>query len=67
MKEIVGQKKTREKEFKVKPNPKFDQSNEETDYTLEEDFPLGTIHMIGGPNHPNLDNRIRGRSALSYK
>ena len=26
----------------------------------EEDLPLGTIHMIGDPNHPDLENRIRG-------
>ena len=39
----------------------FDQSNEEIDNTMEEDLPLGVIHMIGGPNHPNLENRIRGK------
>ena len=26
----------------------------------EEDLPLGTIHMIGGPNYPNHENRILG-------
>ena len=26
----------------------------------EEDLLLGTIHMIGGPNYPDLKNRIRG-------
>ena len=26
--------------------------------TWEEDFPLETIHMIGGPHHPDLANKI---------
>ena len=25
-----------------------------------EDQPLHTIHMIGGPHHPDLENRIQG-------
>ena len=25
----------------------------------DEDIPLGTIHMIGGPNHLDLENKIR--------
>ena len=26
----------------------------------EDDLSLGTIHMIGGPHHSDLENRIRG-------
>ena len=36
--------------------------NDETNKTLdeEEDLPYGTICMIGGPNHPDLENKIQG-------
>ena len=27
----------------------------------DEDLPIGTIHMIGGSNHLDLENRIRGK------
>ena len=61
MKEFVDQERTRAKEVRVKPNPKFDRGNDETDKNLEEeDVLLGTIHIIGGPNHPNLENIIQG-------
>ena len=49
LKEFVDREKTQEEEAKVKPNARFDWSNEETNNTLEEDLSLGTIHMIGGP------------------
>ncbi|GFS37095.1 hypothetical protein Acr_00g0049800 [Actinidia rufa] len=55
---VKGKEKTRAKEADVKPNTRFDWNNGETDDTME-DLPLGTIHMIGGPNHPNHKNRIQ--------
>ena len=62
MKEFIDQEKTRAEEAEAKPNPRFDRSNEEIDDTLEEDY--GIIHMIGGSNHPNLENRIRGEICM---
>ncbi|GFY94866.1 hypothetical protein Acr_10g0002510 [Actinidia rufa] len=32
---------------------------EEAAGAKDEDLPLGTIHMIGGPNDPSLENKIR--------
>ena len=62
LKEFVDQKKTQAGEVEVKPNQRFDQGDDETNKTMEEeeDLPLDTIHMIGGPNYPDLKNRIRG-------
>ena len=57
MKEFVDQEKIKAEEAEAKPTPKFDWSNEEIDNTLEKDLPLEIIHMIRGPNHPNLENR----------
>ena len=44
MKVFVDQEKTQAEEAEVRPNPKFDRSDSETDNALEEDLPLGTIH-----------------------
>ena len=57
----MDKEKTQVKKAKIRPNPRFDRGDDEIDKTTEEeeDLPLGTIHMIGGPNYPNLDNRIR--------
>ena len=40
----------------------FDRDNDEIDKTMEEEeyLPLSIIHMIGGPNHLDIKNRIRG-------
>ncbi|GFZ03447.1 hypothetical protein Acr_16g0000710 [Actinidia rufa] len=53
---------TRAEKTEVIPNPRFDRGDDEIDKAMdeEEDLPLGTIHMIEGPNHPYLENRIRG-------
>ena len=56
LKEYVDQEKTRVEEVEVRPNPMFDRSNAETKDAMEEDFPLGTIHMIGRPT--DLMNKI---------
>ncbi|GFY80801.1 hypothetical protein Acr_01g0006100 [Actinidia rufa] len=55
--------KTEAKETEVRPNPRFDRGDDETDDTLEEDL-VRTIHMIGGPNHPNLENMFRGDNRI---
>ena len=56
--------KTRAKKAEVRPNPRFDRGDDKTDKIVdeEEDLPLGTIHMIKGPNYSDLENKIRGRS-----
>ena len=38
----------------------FDRDREETGDALEKDLHLGTIHMIGGLNYPDLENMIQG-------
>ncbi|GFZ12693.1 hypothetical protein Acr_23g0010780 [Actinidia rufa] len=58
--EFVGQEKTKAEETKIRPNPRFDCNREGADDALEEDLPPGIIHMIGGLNHPDLENRIGG-------
>ena len=45
--EYVDHEKTKAKEVEVRYNPRFDWSNDGEDDALEEDLPLGTIHMIG--------------------
>ena len=47
---------TKTKKTEAKPNPRFDRGNDGDN----DDLPLGTIHMIGCPNYPDLENRIRG-------
>ncbi|GFY81324.1 hypothetical protein Acr_01g0011330 [Actinidia rufa] len=44
LKEYVDQEKTQAKEAEVKPNPRFDQSDNKADDALEEDLPLRAIH-----------------------
>ena len=58
----VNKDKTRATRVEARPNPGFDWGNDEIKRTTgeEEDLPLGIIHMIGGPHHPDLENRIRG-------
>ena len=62
LKEFVDQEKTWAGEAEVKPNSRFDRGDDETNKMAEEekDLPLGTIHMIGGLNHPDLENKIWG-------
>ena len=60
-------KKTQAEEAKVRPNPRFDRSNEEIDNTLEEDISLGIIHMIGTQITLVLRIESKGRFALSNK
>ena len=58
LKKFIDQERTRADEVEVKPNTRFDRGNEEIEDVMEEDLPLGTIHIIRGPYHPNLVNKI---------
>ena len=60
LKEFIDEAKTQAEKTKVRPNPRFDRDKSKLDKVMEEDedLPLGTIHMIGGPNHLDLENRI---------
>ncbi|XP_057493212.1 uncharacterized protein LOC130778721 [Actinidia eriantha] len=60
--EFIDEEKTRAEKTKSKPNPRFDRGEDGANKAMDEDkdIPLGTIHIIGGPNRPNLENRIRG-------
>ncbi|GFY82889.1 hypothetical protein Acr_02g0011290 [Actinidia rufa] len=62
LKEFIDEEKTQAKKVKVRLNPRFDRGDNETDKAMDEEekLPLGTIHMIGGPNHPDFENRIQG-------
>ena len=58
----MDEEKTRAENAEVRPNQRFDRGDDEIDKAIneEEDLPLGTIHMVGGLNHPDLENRIQG-------
>ena len=45
----------------VRPNPRFDHRNKEIEDAIEEDLPMGMIHMIGGSHYPDLANKIQGK------
>ncbi|GFS32725.1 hypothetical protein Acr_00g0024210 [Actinidia rufa] len=62
LKEFIDEEKTRAKRIEARPNSRFNLGDDETEHTAdeEEDLPLGTIHMIKGPHHPDLKNRIWG-------
>ena len=60
LEECVDEEKIQEEKADIRPNPRFDRGNDETDKTMEEeDLSMGTIHMIGGPNHADLENTIQ--------
>ncbi|GFZ19922.1 O-Glycosyl hydrolases family 17 protein [Actinidia rufa] len=63
LKEFIDEGKTQAEKDEAKPYPRFDRGRDDEPNPManeEEDLPLGAIHMIGGPNHPDLENRIRG-------
>ena len=63
MKEFIDEEKSRAEKAEVRPNSKFDPSDDDEQAKVVdecEDLLLGTIHMIRGSNHPDLKNRILG-------
>ncbi|GFZ00952.1 hypothetical protein Acr_14g0005870 [Actinidia rufa] len=62
LKEFVDDEKTRAEAAEIEANRRPDRGREEAEETADpedEDLPLGTIHMIGGPNDPSLESKIR--------
>ncbi|GFY97538.1 hypothetical protein Acr_12g0000790 [Actinidia rufa] len=61
LKEFVDNEKTRAKATEAKTTMRPNRGGNEIEAvdTEDEDLPLGTIHMIGGPSHPSLENKIR--------
>ncbi|XP_057489449.1 uncharacterized protein LOC130775334 [Actinidia eriantha] len=60
-KSFIDNEKTRAKVIEAETDARPDRGGNENEAvdTEDEDLPLGTIHMIGGPSHPNLENKIR--------
>ena len=58
LQEFIDQEKTKVKKIEVRPNPRFDRERKDSDNTLEEDLSIKTMHMIGDPHDPKLENRI---------
>ena len=58
----MDEKNTQAKKAEVRPNLRFNRDEDEAYKIVEEedDLSLSTIHMIGGPNYPDLENRIWG-------
>ena len=67
LKKFVDQEKTKVEAAEVKPNPRFDRDIDEVDDALEEDLPLGTIHMIEAQIISISRIRFGERSASSNK
>ncbi|GFY85504.1 hypothetical protein Acr_04g0002420 [Actinidia rufa] len=62
LKKFVDNEKTRAEVAEAEANKRPDRVREETEDAADaedEDLPLGTIHMIGGPNDPSLESKIR--------
>ncbi|XP_057459277.1 uncharacterized protein LOC130749939 [Actinidia eriantha] len=61
LKEFIDNEKTRAEatEAETTTRPGRGRNEIEAVDTEDEDLPLGTIHMIGGPSHPNLENKIQ--------
>ena len=61
LKKFINEDKTRIEKTEARTNSQFNRGDNETERIMneEEDLPLDTIHMIGGPYYPDLENRIR--------
>ncbi|GFZ21894.1 hypothetical protein Acr_29g0010560 [Actinidia rufa] len=62
LKEFMDNEKTRAEAAKTEANRRPDRVREEVKEAVDaedEDLPLGTIHMIEGPNDPSLESKIR--------
>ncbi|GFY85714.1 hypothetical protein Acr_04g0004520 [Actinidia rufa] len=58
LKEFVDDEKNRAEAIEAKTNPRPDRGGNKVKEAVDmedEDLPLGTIHMIGGPNDPSLE------------
>ncbi|GFZ15662.1 hypothetical protein Acr_25g0000710 [Actinidia rufa] len=61
LKEFVDNEKTQAEAAETEANGRPDRVREEVEEAADaedEDLPMGTIHMIGGPNDPNLVSKI---------
>ncbi|GFZ04896.1 hypothetical protein Acr_17g0004680 [Actinidia rufa] len=61
LKEFVDNEKTRAEAAEAEANrrpDRFKEETEEAEDAEDEDLPLGTIHMIEGPNDPSLESKI---------
>ena len=67
LKKFIDQERTRADEVEVKPNTRFDRGNEEIEDAMERHLPLETSHMVGGPYHPDLVNKIRGKIHIVHQ
>ncbi|GFY92589.1 hypothetical protein Acr_08g0009850 [Actinidia rufa] len=66
LKEFIDNKKTRADAAETEADRRPDRAGakmEEAADAEDEDLPLGTIHMIGGPNDPSLKNKSGTRFA----
>ena len=56
LKEFVDEEKTQAEKAEVRRNLKFDRGYDKAYKSIDEDvdLSLGTIHIIGGPNHQIL-------------
>ncbi|GFS32499.1 hypothetical protein Acr_00g0023020 [Actinidia rufa] len=62
LKEFVDDEKTRAQAAETEANRRHDRVREEVEEVADvedEDLPLGTIHMTGGPNDPSLESKIQ--------
>ena len=62
LKEFVDNEKTQARAAETEVERRPDREEREMDETADaddEDLPLGTIHMIGGPNDPSLEGKVR--------
>ncbi|GFS41376.1 hypothetical protein Acr_00g0073960 [Actinidia rufa] len=61
LKEFVDEEKTRAEITEARPNSRFDRGGGDVEKAIDvgdKDLPLGTIHMIKGPNDLSLENRV---------
>ncbi|XP_057489425.1 uncharacterized protein LOC130775292 [Actinidia eriantha] len=70
LKEFVDNEKTQAEAVETETNtrPNRDRNAiEEAENAEDEDLPLGTIHMIGGPNDPSLENKVQNEIRMIRK
>ena len=63
LKEFMDDEKSQAKKAEVRLNLRFNRGDDEEQTKVvaeDEDLPIGTIHMIGAPNHLDLESNIWG-------